>query len=304
VAILITVPAGGERYEVGDPVTLVWTDPTGIEWDVLLYKNGAYDSDIILNHASKSYNWTVPSKATAADYEIYVINDVAESNLSAQFTIATLTTRSISDPTAAITDSVSNTYNWLRSLSESFDPVTDAIVRIYNWVKTLLDYVVPGDSMIVKYITTAYNHMVYHVDFDAWTQFSYIDELRACVLTGGSLTENINLILTNANTVNKYPGDDITSLDSVLKTRRYDMRMGILRRLWLDFTGSATVQTRVYNDAYGSPYYKENTIGTYLRKVWRGIAGGYNRGDSFELLITNADIIKNAVVDVSIIGKG
>jgi len=156
-------------------------------------------------------------------------------------------------------------------------------------------------------LCTLYDHFVYHVDFDAWTEFSYIDELRACVLTGGSLTENINLILTNSGTVNKYPGDNTTSTDSVLLTRRYDMQMGILKRLWLDFTGSPTVKTRVYNDAYGSPYYKEYnmaTVSAFLRKIWRWVAGGYNRGDSFELHITNADIIKNAVVDVSIIGKG
>jgi len=192
-------------------------------------------------------------------------------------------------------DTSDNYLDWTPSVD--LESGSDYTIKVINFASD------DGDSNVFTLYSLKFS--VYHVDFDAWTQFNSIDELQISLLTGGSLAENINLILTNSGAVNKYPGDSTTTFDAIFKTRRYDMQMGILRRLWLDFTGaSTTVQTRVYNDAYGTPYYKDKSIGTFLRKVWRGVAGGYNRGDSFELHITNADIIKNAVVDVSIIGKG
>uniref|UniRef100_A0A6H1ZHQ7 Putative anchor protein n=1 Tax=viral metagenome TaxID=1070528 RepID=A0A6H1ZHQ7_9ZZZZ len=303
-AFTVNAPILNEKVPKSTSYTIEWTDDeTNIPYTVDLYKNGVFVQEIDNTITDDWYDWTPDVGLTSDnDYTIKVTDAISNEAASAEFILYTLTVRPLSE-TVTVGESIDSAKSWYKLLSESIS-IGDSISRIYSWFRTLSDIILVRDSIIARYITTSYNHMVYHVDFDAWTQFSYIDELRACVLTGGSLTENINLILTNSNTVNKYPGDNITSLDSVLKTRRYDMRMGILRRLWLDFTGSAIVQTRVYNDAYGSPYYKENTIGTYLRKVWRGIAGGYNRGDSFELVITNADIIKNAVVDVSIIGKG
>ena len=309
-AFTVDTPTLNELVPKDAVYTIDWTDDADNgDYTVNLYKGGVFVDKIEDGIGVKTYDWTPDAGRTSgADYTIRVTDSAIptpNTAESAAFTLYTLHSRSLSE-TIRPSDGLVRSPNILRAIAETVTP-SDAIVRTLNYLRAIAETVLASDTMIVTYITTQYDHFVYHVDFDAWTEFSYIDELRACVLTGGSLTENINLILTNSGTVNKYPGDNTTSTDSVLLTRRYDMQMGILKRLWLDFTGSPTVKTRVYNDAYGSPYYKEYnmaTVSAFLRKIWRWVAGGYNRGDSFELHITNADIIKNAVVDVSIIGKG
>ena len=306
-AFTVDTPTLNELVPKDAVYTIDWTDDNSNKpYTIELYKGGVFVAEIDNPVGAFTYEWTPDAgRTTGADYTIKVIDSASNEADSAAFTLYTLHSRSLSE-TIRPSDGLVRSPNILRAIAETVTP-SDAIVRTLNYLRAIAETVLASDTMIVTYITTQYDHFVYHVDFDAWTEFSYIDELRACVLTGGSLTENINLILTNSGTVNKYPGDNTTSTDSVLLTRRYDMQMGILKRLWLDFTGSPTVKTRVYNDAYGSPYYKEYnmaTVSAFLRKIWRWVAGGYNRGDSFELHITNADIIKNAVVDVSIIGKG
>lgn len=303
-AFTVDAPTLNEKLPKTVLYTIQWTDGDDrFPYNVDLYKGGVFVESITIGETNKEYDYTPGvGLTTGDDYTVKVTDNMSNEADSAAFTLFTLTQRVLSD-TVTVGDGIGTNKATARALSDTIS-VLDAIVRTYSWARSLSDRVFVRDYMIVNYITTSYNHAVYHVDFDAWTQFSYIDELRSCVLTGGSLTENINLILTNTGVVNKYPGDNVTSQDANFVSKIYDLRMGVLRKIWVDFTGSPSIKTRVYNEDYASPYYKDNTISSFFKRTWRWIANGYNRGNSFELHITNADIIKNAVIDVSIIGRG
>ncbi|MBU2177523.1 MAG: GPI anchored serine-threonine rich family protein, partial [Gammaproteobacteria bacterium] len=203
-AFTVDTPTLNEKVPKSVAYTIQWTDDAGNPpYIINLYKGGVFVVKIDDNIDALTYEWTPNAGRTSgADYTIKITDSglpIPNTAEGAAFTLLTATLRSLSD-TVTMGDSLEPVSTVVRSLSDTVT-LSDAIVRIRAWIKSLSDTVLIRDTMIVHYITTSYNHMVYHIDFDAWTQFSYIDELRACVLTGGSLTENINLILTNSNTV-------------------------------------------------------------------------------------------------------
>lgn len=303
--VVVTAPTAGEMLPKGTAYTVTWTDADALPtYTVDLYKGGAFVSNIATDVGGLSTSFTPDTGLTSgSDYTIKVTNDSGGGSTgeSEQFTIYTLHSVAISE-TVSVSDALEDEVNLLKAIAEIVN-VSDSLSTFIDHFRAIVETVNVRDSMIVSLIVSGYYHYVYHLDFDNWTKFTDIDVMWAATLSRGSQMENVTLLLNSSKEVDKYPGGDQTSKDASIVTKIFSYSRMILKKIWADFTSTPQLSSVVYNEDFASPYYKENIISSPQKKTWRGIANGYNRGDSFELRISNADIIKSMKCVVEVIGE-
>ena len=146
---------------------------------------------------------------------------------------------------------------------------------------------------------------VYHIDFDRWTKFSnlVIKDTPRLLTSQIESADNLNLWLDGDGEVQKYPGSSLTSEETEVKTKSFVMGMGVLERIFADFTGASTdLRSIVFNkDASGGS--KEDTISSPVSVTWRGIGNAFGRGRSFVIRILNAETIRRVSAQFRRIGK-
>jgi len=143
----------------------------------------------------------------------------------------------------------------------------------------------------------------YHIDRNIWTKFKNMDVRDTAILTGGSILDNVNLLLNSSNEVKKYPGDSSVT-DGQMKTKKLYFEKGVLRRVNLEHrsNGNTTAFKTLMEkyDVNGEIISKEHTFNDVKTKKWRGVPLGKNRGRSLEFEITNADNIGSIGYDLRI----
>ena len=146
---------------------------------------------------------------------------------------------------------------------------------------------------------TAY---IYEEDTDRFRKFTGIDIMSIGHFDGGGLDENLTLILGHDGYLYKYPGDAYTSEESKIVTKQFSLRsetmLKALKKLYLNYSGSsATLEMRVYNKKFASPYYLDYTIPNALITALlsgegMGLPNGY-LGEYVEFTITEAETIED-----------
>ncbi|MBC8526098.1 MAG: hypothetical protein H8D22_04380 [Candidatus Cloacimonetes bacterium] len=174
---------------------------------------------------------------------------------------------------------------------------------------------------------------VYQMDGDYWQgMFHFLNIQAGIILTGGTETENINLILSHipASTtplINKYPGSDYTLDYCEILTKKYNFDLAVFLKAKFDFetgfvgeyivdgNGNKVVDangefliallggsrleeiySRVFNINY-SDGVQEHQFANVLKNTWQGIPSGKNRGNKIQFRIKNATEIKNLALD-------
>jgi len=151
---------------------------------------------------------------------------------------------------------------------------------------------------------------VYHVDRNLWTKFNNMGHgslhksiSQAVSLTGGSQTDNINLIYGHDGDkhIYQYPASAYTSEASTIQTKEMFFEKGILRRVKAGYTGDDKLFSSILikDDVDRSEITKTHTVAMEANK-WRGIPLGYNRGKSVVFQIDNADTIESIMYDLDI----
>jgi hypothetical protein len=239
-AITVNHPRTYESLLKDSSFYIEWADPTGISWDIDLYKSSVLVYNIVTGHTGALvYEWKPPVALLCDDdYTIKVTNNASDEDDSEEFIIY-----------------------------------------------------------------ANHDHYVYHIDKDRWTKFVYIDLIKAVVLSGGNTLENINLLLDSANEINKYPGASYTSEDAQIKTKKFYMSAGVLKRVKAEYEGSPQIFTRVWNRDYGSPYYAEDELTSIETEKFQTVENGKNRGSAFEVIIKNATRILKIIMDAKPIGR-
>ena len=303
-AINITAPVGAETFKMNEVTSVTWTGATGHEVNLYLTKGGVtVDTEHNISDPSP-YSYTFPTGLTpGADFRIMLEDDnTLKTDQSGLFTInGTLTVRALAETlTGAITgpDVVIN----LEVLAETLT-AAGSLVYTYNWVRALSEVLNVKSSVIFRIFRDSYDHYVYHIDKDRWTKFSYVDLIKAVVLSGGNTLENINLLLDSVNEINKYPGANYTAIDAQIKTKKFYMGAGVLKRVKTEYEGSPQIFTRVWNRDYGSPYYAEDELTSIETEKFQTVENGKNRGSAFEVIIKNATRILKIITDVKLIGR-
>ena len=294
-------PTGGESIKIGSPVTVQWGD--GVEtYHGTLKKGGASIMTIFSGIEDHSYEWTpVESLVTGNDYTILLTDGAAGSDERGNFTLYHLYLRQLNE-SVGISDSAPDTIINKFQLSENVS-VNDSLAYKYIRQFAIAENIAIGSHVTYRILEYAYNHYVYHIDKDRWTKFSKLDIVKPICIAGGNVLENINLILSSDNKVYKYPSASYTTETAEIRTKKFFIMKGILRRVKTEYEGSPAIYSKVYNNDFASPYYKELLLSPISDGEWKWIANGYNRGSAFEIIIKNADKIFSIYIESKLLGR-
>ena len=144
----------------------------------------------------------------------------------------------------------------------------------------------------------------YHIDRNIWTKFVDIDIKDSSILTGGVKTDNVNLLLTQNNSINKYPGTNSVS-SGLIRTKKMYFEKGVLKRVNLEHSSdsneSVIFRTEMEKyDSTGETIIKKHTMNSVPSKKWKGIPLSKNRGRALTFEVENADNISTIGYDLRV----
>jgi len=144
----------------------------------------------------------------------------------------------------------------------------------------------------------------YHIDRNIWTKFVDINIKDSSILTGGVKTDNVNLLLTQNNSVNRYPGTNSVS-SGLIRTKKMYFEKGVLKRVNLEHSSdsneSVIFRTEMEKyDSTGETIIKKHTMNSVPSKKWKGIPLSKNRGRALTFEVENADNISTIGYDLRV----
>ena len=167
------------------------------------------------------------------------------------------------------------------------------------------DYIafyVPLRNQYVLHDNETYISYAYDMTYRMWTTFKGLNIMSSSILSRGSSSENMNLLLNGSDkTIYKYPGDDKTSEDARIKTVDLFMDSGQIKRVKVDYNGNSNANLTynlAYNDKDSNNIERSQTISSIEKNTWRGLGDLgriYGRVANFE--IENADEIFTIMYD-------
>jgi len=145
--------------------------------------------------------------------------------------------------------------------------------------ESALGYYVPIRD---QYVVGGY---AYHVLYDAWSKFTNTDTVDVSILSGGTATDNINLVLDSSGNIQKYPGTSDTSETAKVKTKEFYLEKAVFRKIKSDFLGSSVNATTTVKllDSTGTEKLLTDTITGIKANDWRGIDNAKSRGRSLQI---------------------
>lgn len=167
------------------------------------------------------------------------------------------------------------------------------------------DYIafyVPLRNQYVIHDNATYISYAYDMTYRMWTTFKGLNIMSSSILSRGSSSENMNLLLNGSDkTIYKYPGDDKTREDARIKTMDLFMDSGQIKRVKVAYNGDSDAKLTynlAYNDKDSNNIERSQEIDAIEKNTWRGLGDLgriYGRVANFE--IENADEIFTIIYD-------
>ena len=161
---------------------------------------------------------------------------------------------------------------------------------------------IPLSNQYILHDNRTYISYAYHMTFRMWTTFTGLNIETSSILSRGSESENINLLLNGSDgKIHKYPGDSLTTEAAHIKTMDLFMDSGQIKRAKVAYDGDSDVKLTynlAYNDKDSNNREKSISIDPIQNNTWRGLGELgriYGRVASFE--IENADEIFTIIYD-------
>ena len=160
----------------------------------------------------------------------------------------------------------------------------------------------PMKNQYILHDNATYISYAYDMTYRMWTTFKGMNIISSSILSRGSESENLNLLLNGSDrTIYKYPGEEYTSEDARIKTMDLFMDSGLIKRVKVAYNGDSDAKLTynlAYNDKDSNNIERSQEIDAIEKNAWRGLGDLgriYGRVANFE--IENADEIFTIIYD-------
>lgn len=139
---------------------------------------------------------------------------------------------------------------------------------------------------------------------EAWTEFKGLDIKQAVILSRGDVDGNVNLFLTDDNSINQYPGSNYTAKEAFVTTKEFAYDIVVLQKFRLEFEGGTPeILTIVESQDSDNPDNKKyQTFTNLTTDVWQTVPPAYARGERVTFKIADAETLQSLIFRAKVKG--
>ena len=130
-----------------------------------------------------------------------------------------------------------------------------------------------------------------------WTTFTGLDSLSSCVMSGGELLENVNLLMDEQGNIFKYPDDEQSKVTTASIEKELNFYYPNFMNVTLkhsETSVSGTIVILITNEVKDFTLTKTITVSTDLLKRYGLPLGSY--GNKIKFTVNNIDKIENILL--------